>query len=136
MGGAGWAWRAPGAAAPPVPPPARPPPAAPCRRPPPASLLPPSFCRGHDVFNALDILENAPFLQDLKFGPGDGQARGKGVGRGGRGRDKGALAPRLAPPHPRSPLPLPPTPPQLRYYLYNWRVAPPLGPGDVGLVLL
>lgn len=27
----------------------------------------------HDVFNALDILENAPFLEDLKFGIGDGQ---------------------------------------------------------------
>lgn len=30
---------------------------------------------GHDVFNALDILENGPLLRDLKFGPGDGQLR-------------------------------------------------------------
>lgn len=30
---------------------------------------------GHDVFNALDILENETFLQDLKFGPGDGKLR-------------------------------------------------------------
>ena len=28
---------------------------------------------GHDVFNALDILENGAFLEDLKFGIGDGQ---------------------------------------------------------------
>ena len=30
---------------------------------------------GHDVFNALDILENESLLQDLKFGPGDGKLR-------------------------------------------------------------
>ena len=31
--------------------------------------------RGHDVFNALDIFENASFLKDLKFGIGDGRLR-------------------------------------------------------------
>ncbi|KDD73099.1 myristoyl-CoA:protein N-myristoyltransferase, partial [Helicosporidium sp. ATCC 50920] len=30
---------------------------------------------GHDVFNALDILENAEVLKDLKFGIGDGKLR-------------------------------------------------------------
>lgn len=25
-----------------------------------------------DVFNALDLMENSQFVQDLKFGPGDG----------------------------------------------------------------
>ncbi|CAL5224452.1 g7141 [Coccomyxa viridis] len=30
---------------------------------------------GHDVFNALDIFENAKFLKDLKFGIGDGRLR-------------------------------------------------------------
>ena len=28
--------------------------------------------KGYDVFNALDLLENASFLKDLKFGAGDG----------------------------------------------------------------
>ena len=28
---------------------------------------------GFDVFNALDVMENARFLEKLKFGPGDGQ---------------------------------------------------------------
>lgn len=28
--------------------------------------------RGADVFNCLDLQENAPVLRDLKFGPGDG----------------------------------------------------------------
>lgn len=32
-------------------------------------------CRGHDVFNALDIFENAKFLKELKFGIGDGRLR-------------------------------------------------------------
>ena len=32
-------------------------------------------CSGHDVFNALDILENKSFLKTLKFGPGDGKLR-------------------------------------------------------------
>ena len=32
-------------------------------------------CRGHDVFNALDILENKTFLKSLKFGVGDGKLR-------------------------------------------------------------
>lgn len=32
-------------------------------------------CRGHDVFNALDILENKSFLKQLKFGVGDGKLR-------------------------------------------------------------
>jgi len=27
---------------------------------------------GHDVFNALDLMENQSYLKDLKFGPGDG----------------------------------------------------------------
>ena len=27
---------------------------------------------GFDVFNALSLLDNALFLEDLKFGPGDG----------------------------------------------------------------
>ena len=31
--------------------------------------------RGHDVFNALDIFENASFLKELKFGIGDGRLR-------------------------------------------------------------
>jgi glycylpeptide N-tetradecanoyltransferase len=31
--------------------------------------------RDHDVFNALDILENKIFLKNLKFGPGDGKLR-------------------------------------------------------------
>ncbi len=31
--------------------------------------------RGHDVFNALDILENKTFLKSLKFGVGDGKLR-------------------------------------------------------------
>lgn len=34
-----------------------------------------SVCRGHDVFNALDIFENSKFLKDLKFGIGDGRLR-------------------------------------------------------------
>ena len=28
--------------------------------------------KGYDVFNALDLLENAPLLKELKFGIGDG----------------------------------------------------------------
>lgn len=32
-------------------------------------------CRDHDVFNALDIFENASFLKPLKFGEGDGNLR-------------------------------------------------------------
>ena len=28
--------------------------------------------KGYDVFNALDLMENATFLKDLKFGIGDG----------------------------------------------------------------
>jgi glycylpeptide N-tetradecanoyltransferase len=28
--------------------------------------------KGYDVFNALDLMENASFLKDLKFGIGDG----------------------------------------------------------------
>ena len=28
--------------------------------------------KGYDVFNALDLMENAEFLKDLKFGIGDG----------------------------------------------------------------
>lgn len=52
---------------------------------------------GFDVFNALDIMENAQFMKDLKFGIGDGH---------------------------------------LQYYLYNWKVAKPLLPSQVGLVLL
>lgn len=28
--------------------------------------------RGFDVFNALDIMDNTQFLQELKFGVGDG----------------------------------------------------------------
>jgi glycylpeptide N-tetradecanoyltransferase len=27
---------------------------------------------GYDVFNALSIMDNAAFLNELKFGPGDG----------------------------------------------------------------
>jgi glycylpeptide N-tetradecanoyltransferase len=27
---------------------------------------------GYDVFNALDIMENSEFLEELKFGVGDG----------------------------------------------------------------
>uniref|UniRef100_A0A7S0WW22 Glycylpeptide N-tetradecanoyltransferase n=1 Tax=Chlamydomonas leiostraca TaxID=1034604 RepID=A0A7S0WW22_9CHLO len=53
--------------------------------------------KGYDVFNALDLLQNAEFLNDLKFGIGDGQ---------------------------------------LHYYLYNYRVAQPLGPHEVGLILM
>ena len=34
-----------------------------------------SGCRGHDVFNALDIFENESFLKELKFGIGDGRLR-------------------------------------------------------------
>lgn len=34
-----------------------------------------STARGHDVFNALSILENSSFLKPLKFGIGDGQLR-------------------------------------------------------------
>ena len=33
------------------------------------------MCRGHDVFNALDIFENDKILKDLKFGIGDGRLR-------------------------------------------------------------
>lgn len=33
------------------------------------------LCRGHDVFNALDIFENKTILQELKFGVGDGSLR-------------------------------------------------------------
>lgn len=34
------------------------------------------FChRDHDVFNALDIFQNASFLKELKFGIGDGRLR-------------------------------------------------------------
>lgn len=33
------------------------------------------FCRGHDVFNALDIFENKAILEKLKFGIGDGSLR-------------------------------------------------------------
>ncbi|KAK7243317.1 hypothetical protein RIF29_38110 [Crotalaria pallida] len=29
--------------------------------------------RGYDVFNALDVMDNEPFLKELKFGPGDGK---------------------------------------------------------------
>ena len=32
-------------------------------------------CRKHDVFNALDILENGKVLKNLKFGIGDGRLR-------------------------------------------------------------
>lgn len=32
-------------------------------------------CRGHDVFNALDIFHNNDFLKELKFGIGDGRLR-------------------------------------------------------------
>ena len=32
-------------------------------------------CREHDVFNALDILQNSSFLKPLKFGIGDGRLR-------------------------------------------------------------
>ena len=28
--------------------------------------------KNYDVFNALDLMENATFLRELKFGPGDG----------------------------------------------------------------
>lgn len=28
--------------------------------------------QGYDVFNALDMMENKSFLDELKFGPGDG----------------------------------------------------------------
>ena len=28
---------------------------------------------GHDVFNALDLMQNGTFLEELKFGPGDGR---------------------------------------------------------------
>ena len=50
-----------------------------------------------DVFNALDLMENAPdVLMDLRFGIGDGN---------------------------------------LRYYLYNWRVAEVVLPSQIGLVL-
>lgn len=28
--------------------------------------------KGYDVFNALDLLDNASFLKELKFGEGDG----------------------------------------------------------------
>ena len=31
--------------------------------------------REHDVFNALDILENGSILKKLKFGEGDGRLR-------------------------------------------------------------
>ena len=31
-----------------------------------------AFREGFDVFNALDVMENAKFLEKLKFGPGDG----------------------------------------------------------------
>ena len=31
--------------------------------------------REHDVFNALDILQNSSFLKPLKFGIGDGRLR-------------------------------------------------------------
>lgn len=31
--------------------------------------------RDVDVFNALDLMENLEVLEDLKFGPGDGQVR-------------------------------------------------------------
>jgi glycylpeptide N-tetradecanoyltransferase len=32
-----------------------------------------AYKEGFDVFNALDVMENATFLEKLKFGPGDGQ---------------------------------------------------------------
>ena len=37
------------------------------------SLLP--LKQGADVFNALDLMDNAQFLEELKFGTGDGHLR-------------------------------------------------------------
>ena len=30
---------------------------------------------GYDVFNCLDLMDNASFLEELKFHPGDGNVR-------------------------------------------------------------
>jgi hypothetical protein len=91
------------------------------------------------VFNALDILENAPFLEDLKFGIGDGQVSQGGVlffffsfrARGLATSLLLLLFVSRTPAHPHTH-----TKSQLRYYLYNWRVPAELKPGQVGLVML
>ena len=36
------------------------------------NAAPPSLQEGFDVFNALDLMENKAFLEELKFGMGDG----------------------------------------------------------------